>query len=744
MTSRIPTHPHRHRRPRIHPLRRPQRSRSPPPQPPPHRPPHQPDRPRRPRPPHHRHPHPTPIPQVTLTTLFSPEHGIFGVKDSTTIGPRDRPRHPPPRHLASTAPKTPTSAPSHDQLKDLDAVVIDLQDAGVRFYTYETVVGYFLEAAACETAHAHPLEIILLDRPNPIGGDAVQGPVSDTAPLLHQLHAAPRPPRPHPRRARPLHQRRTTVTCSPNITQRQRPLPRSPSSPCRTGTASEFFDHTGLPWINPTPNLRSPTEAILYPALGLLDTTNISVGRGTDHPFELFGAGATPATKDRARPAQPGSTAPTSPPTSPPATSPASPSPPPPSPSPTTPTTTPTTARPSPPSASPSPTATPSTPPSSASRSSPPSTTSTPPTSTSTKPPPSSPTPNTIRRPRPQRRPPHHRRQPGPPLSPPSAPAAPPTSSTAKIRPHPPKNPYLPGFLTRHIHTPVSHLRHNRNHGCINSAARSTAGRAATHAAHQLPPTTRRAQGQAPRHGRALPAGARVLRRGLPHPRHGPLQPRPRDRGRPSTPPRPPSTRWPTSSSPKSSPWPSTSASSSPSSRSTATSSASATSPPTSPSAPASMTRPARDRPPHRHPGDGREGRRHDPHRHPVPPRGRRQAGRVRPRHGRRGRRDEPRRPGRADRRSCSNTPLSASRPSTPSSSRATSSAPPTTPPTSPKTSSSGSAAPTSATNSPSPKPTDLRRPHLVVSHTCCHPLTWLSFCATRRIPVFALVLAHS
>jgi CubicO group peptidase (beta-lactamase class C family) len=121
------------------------------------------------------------LPQLTLTTLFSPEHGIFGTKDSTTIAPETDPT----THLPVVSlygPKDSDKRPSHDQLKDLDAIVIDLQDAGVRFYTYETVVGYFLEAAACETARAHPLDIVLLDRPNPINGDAVQGPISNTAP----------------------------------------------------------------------------------------------------------------------------------------------------------------------------------------------------------------------------------------------------------------------------------------------------------------------------------------------------------------------------------------------------------------------------------------------------------------------------------------------------------------------------------------------------------------------------------
>jgi SSS family transporter len=241
------------------------------------------------------------LPQIQLTTLFSPEHGIFGTKDSTTISPEiDPTTHLPV--ISLYGPKDSDKRPSHDQLKDLDAIVIDLQDAGVRFYTYETVVGYFLEAAACETARAHPLEVILLDRPDPINGEAVQGPISNTAPSY--INYMPLPIR-HGLTLGELAQYihgEQPVTCTPSTT----PIKNSATLtdiPMQNWHRSEFFDQTSLTWTNPSPNLRSPTEAILYPALGLLDATNISVGRGTTTPFELFGAGTTPATK--AEPTQP-------------------------------------------------------------------------------------------------------------------------------------------------------------------------------------------------------------------------------------------------------------------------------------------------------------------------------------------------------------------------------------------------------------------------------------------------------
>ncbi|HEY6412060.1 MAG TPA: sodium/solute symporter, partial [Edaphobacter sp.] len=118
------------------------------------------------------------LPQIELKTLFSPEHGILGAKDTARVAnDADPTTHLPV--ISLYGPKDSDKRPTPESLKDLDAIVIDLQDAGVRFYTYETVVGYFLEAAAKEKTAGHNLEIIVLDRPNPINGIAVQGPVSD-------------------------------------------------------------------------------------------------------------------------------------------------------------------------------------------------------------------------------------------------------------------------------------------------------------------------------------------------------------------------------------------------------------------------------------------------------------------------------------------------------------------------------------------------------------------------------------
>ncbi len=225
------------------------------------------------------------VPEVELKTIFTPEHGLRGVKDTMKIGNEvDSATHLPVISLYGA--KEEQRRPSLESLKNLDAVVIDLQDAGVRFYTYETVVGYFLEAAA----QAH-IEIILLDRPNPIGGVAVQGPVSDNGvesyvdymplPVRHGLtlgelalyFSSERllPSGVSPNILAPIHAQLTVVAM-------------------QNWSRGQYYDDTGLKWINPSPNLRSVAANTVYPGVELLQPTNVSVGRGTDTPFEHIGA----------------------------------------------------------------------------------------------------------------------------------------------------------------------------------------------------------------------------------------------------------------------------------------------------------------------------------------------------------------------------------------------------------------------------------------------------------------------
>jgi SSS family transporter len=225
------------------------------------------------------------LPEVELKTLFSPEHGLFGTKDNVKIG-----------NDVDTATKLPILSlygakpeqrhPSMESLKGLDAVVIDLQDVGVRFYTYEALVGYFLEAAA----QAH-IEVILLDRPNPNGGIAVQGPVSDAGAESYNNYM-PMPVR-----------NGMTLGELALYFNSERRIPSATSSnilvpihaqltvvPMQNWSRGQYFDETGLKWTNPSPNVRTPIAATLYPAVGLTEMTNISVGRGTDKPYEHIGA----------------------------------------------------------------------------------------------------------------------------------------------------------------------------------------------------------------------------------------------------------------------------------------------------------------------------------------------------------------------------------------------------------------------------------------------------------------------
>jgi SSS family transporter len=230
------------------------------------------------------------VPGLEVKALFSPEHGLFGTKDEAGIsGEVD-----PTTHIAVTSlygAKLESRHPTHEQLKDLDAIIVDLQDAGVRFYTYEAQTGYFVEAAAAEKRLGHNLEIIVLDRPNIIGGVQVQGPVSDPnretytnymqMPIRHGMTLG--------ELARYINgERRTVSATSPNV---QVPLGAQVTVvKMENWQRAMYYDQTGLPWVNPSPNLRSVEAATLYPGVELLQFTNVSVGRGTPMPFENIAA----------------------------------------------------------------------------------------------------------------------------------------------------------------------------------------------------------------------------------------------------------------------------------------------------------------------------------------------------------------------------------------------------------------------------------------------------------------------
>ncbi|HSM84922.1 MAG TPA: exo-beta-N-acetylmuramidase NamZ domain-containing protein, partial [Candidatus Limnocylindrales bacterium] len=212
-------------------------------------------------------------PGIKLAAIFSPEHGIFGAADTTKIDDTTDSATGVPVYSLYGATDA-KRRPPVDVLRKLDAVVMDIQDAGARFYTYETTLGYLLEAAAQANT-----EVIVLDRPDPITGSLVQGPVSQED-LRNFTNYHPVPVR-HGMTLGELAQMFNTER---KIGARLRVVPM------QGWLRGDWFDSTGMMWTNPSPNLRSVNEAALYPGVALVEGTNVSVGRGTNTPFELVGA----------------------------------------------------------------------------------------------------------------------------------------------------------------------------------------------------------------------------------------------------------------------------------------------------------------------------------------------------------------------------------------------------------------------------------------------------------------------
>ena len=207
---------------------------------------------------------------VTLKTLFSPEHGLEGKLDIPKIGDQQD---------AETGLKVfslygETRVPTAESLEGIDTLVFDIQDIGCRFYTYVSTMGNAMQAAG-----EHKIRFVVLDRVNPISGVDVQGPVldegSETFVGYHSL---------------PVRHGMTTGELASMIRAELKLDVDLEIIPVEGWTRNQMFDQTGLVWTNPSPNMRSLTEAMLYPGVGLIEMTNVSVGRGTDTPFEVVGA----------------------------------------------------------------------------------------------------------------------------------------------------------------------------------------------------------------------------------------------------------------------------------------------------------------------------------------------------------------------------------------------------------------------------------------------------------------------
>jgi len=226
-------------------------------------------------------------PEVNLVALFSPEHGIRGLADEKVGDTIDTRTKLPVYSLYGDTPKrTPemsqadfdravisSRAPKAAQLRELDALVFDIQDIGARFYTYSATLGAALEAAAREKK-----KIFVLDRVNPITGTRVEGPIQTRAPSFIGYHSIP------VRHGMTLGELARLFNSELKIGADLVVIR------CENYTRDQWFDETGLPWTNPSPSMRSLTAATLYTGFCLLESTSISMGRGTERPFEQVGA----------------------------------------------------------------------------------------------------------------------------------------------------------------------------------------------------------------------------------------------------------------------------------------------------------------------------------------------------------------------------------------------------------------------------------------------------------------------
>ncbi len=209
---------------------------------------------------------------IQVTALFSPEHGLAGVEDREDISnAKDPGSGLPVFSLYQAASRRIQPA----TLENVDALVFDIQDVGARFYTYSCTMLYSME----EAAKKH-LPFFVLDRPNPITGVHVEGPMLDAdlqsftgcfeIPVRHGM----------------------TLGELATMANAERKLGLDLHVVAMRGwDRGDWFDTTGLPWVDPSPNMRSLTQALLYPGIAMLEASpNYSVGRGTDSPFELIGA----------------------------------------------------------------------------------------------------------------------------------------------------------------------------------------------------------------------------------------------------------------------------------------------------------------------------------------------------------------------------------------------------------------------------------------------------------------------
>ena len=208
---------------------------------------------------------------INLKVIFSPEHGLFGEADEEITYDKKIADLPEVFSLYGTVRK-----PTPEMLQGVDLIIYDIQDIGARFYTYISTLGLVMEAAA-----ELQIPVLVLDRPNPIRSDIVEGPLLN---LNYQSFVGKYPI--------PIRYGWTVGELAQKIIAEQW-IPAVPSLSVVSMEgwyASLWYDETNLPWVKPSPNIPDVGTALIYPGMCLLEGTNVSEGRGTEHPFKWFGA----------------------------------------------------------------------------------------------------------------------------------------------------------------------------------------------------------------------------------------------------------------------------------------------------------------------------------------------------------------------------------------------------------------------------------------------------------------------
>ena len=208
--------------------------------------------------------------QCELVALFSPEHGIRGTADEKVGSGKDEKTGLPIHSLYGD-----TRKPTKEMLEGLDVLVFDIQDIGTRFYTYIGTMAFAMEAA-----QENGLEFVTLDRPNPVGGAKVEGGIPTMDMCKKNTCIFPIPTR-HGMTIGELAKMfndHFEIGCELTVV------------PLENWKRDMYYDQTGLLWVHPSPNMKTLNGAVLYPGLGIAETTRLSCGRGTDRPFEMYGA----------------------------------------------------------------------------------------------------------------------------------------------------------------------------------------------------------------------------------------------------------------------------------------------------------------------------------------------------------------------------------------------------------------------------------------------------------------------